>query len=126
MIITKVKEGLIDVPIVKKENIIKRGLYTLTFKGKVRKVGCYGEGVSSNSYTRFATYRNKGKDIIPGNGSYKTMKVINENLNVGDTIKVEFIELPEDIELQGYRWKVDLYHEEDKLKKKHQETLWLT
>ena len=126
MIITKVKEGLIDVPIVKKENIIKRGLYTLTFKGEIIKVGCYGEGVSSNSYTRFASYRNKGKNIIPGNGSYKTMKVINENLNVGDTIKVDFIELPGDIEVFGYKWKVDLYHEEDKLKKKYKDTLWLT
>jgi hypothetical protein len=64
--------------------------------------------------------------MTPGNGSYKTMKVINENLNVGETIKVDWIKLPEDIELYGYVWKVDLYHEEDKLKKKHQETLWLT
>ena len=126
MTITKVDEGLIDVPIVKKDNIIKRGLYTLTFKGKVIKVGIYGEGVNSNNYTRFAAYRNKGKDITPGNGSYKTMKLINENLKVGDEIKVDWIELPGDIELNGYMWKVDLYHEEDKLKNKHQKTLWLT
>ena len=126
MIITKVDEGLIDVPIVKKDNIIKRGLYTLNFKGKVIKVGIYGEGVKSNNKSRFSAYRNKGKDITPGNGSYKTMKLINENLKVGDEIKVDWIELPEDIELYGYIWKVDLYHEEDKLKKKHQKTLWLT
>ena len=126
MIITKVEDGLINVPIVKKENIIKRGLYTLTFKGKVIKVGIYGEGVKSNNKSRFSAYRNKGKDITPGNGSYKTMKLINENLKVGDEIKVDWIELPGDIELNGYMWKVDLYHEEDKLKKKHQKTLWLT
>ncbi len=126
MIITKIKEGLIDVPIIKKDNIIKRGLYTLTFKDKIIKVGCYGEGILSNNYTRFAAYRNKGKNIVPGNGSYKTMKVLNENLSIGDTIKVDFIELPEDIEFSGHKWKVDLYHEEDKLKNKYQQTLWLT
>ena len=32
----------------------------------------------------------------------------------------------EDIEFSGYKWKVDLYHEEDKLKNKYQQTLWLT
>ena len=45
MIITKTKEGYIDVPIIPKESIIKRGLYTLAYKGKVFKVGIYGEGV---------------------------------------------------------------------------------
>ena len=50
MYITKIKEGKLEVPIISKENIIKRGLYTLTYKNKVIKVGCYGEGVSSNNY----------------------------------------------------------------------------
>lgn len=126
MIITKVAEGYLDVPIISKENLIERGLYTLTYKDKIVKVGCYGEGVNSNNYTRFAAYRNKGKDITPGNGSYKTMKVLNENLEVGDTIKVTFIELPKDRYIDGYWWKVDLYAEEQKLKNQYSDTLWLT
>lgn len=126
MIITKIEEGYLDVPLVSKENLIERGLYTLTYKDKVVKVGCYGEGVNSNNYTRFAAYRNKGKDITPGNGSYKTMKVLNENLKVGDTVEVTFIELPKDRYIDGYWWKVDLYAEEQKLKNQYSDTLWLT
>lgn len=126
MIITKVEEGYLDVPLISKENLIERGLYTLTYKDKVVKVGCYGEGVNSNNYTRFAAYRNKGKDITPGNGSYKTMKVLNENLEVGDTVEVTFIELPKDRYIDGYWWKVDLYAEEQKLKNQYSDTLWLT
>jgi hypothetical protein len=125
MVITKVEEGYLDVPLISKEDTIERGLYTLTYKGKVVKVGCYGEGVNSNSKSRFAAYRNKGKDITPGNGSYKTMKVLNENLEVGDVIEVTFIELPKDRYIDGYWWKVDLYTEEQKLKNQYSDTLWL-
>ncbi len=125
MKITKLKEGLIDVPKVPKESIIKRGLYTLAYKGKVFKVGIYGEGVKSNNKTRFSAYRSMGLNIKPGNGSYKTMKVINEKLNIGDEIQVTFIKLPEDRMLDGYKWKVDLYNEEDILKNKYKDTLWL-
>ena len=35
MYITKLSEGKLEVPIISKENTIKRGLYTLVFKGKV-------------------------------------------------------------------------------------------
>jgi hypothetical protein len=125
MIITKVKEGYLDVPIVLKEDIIKRGLYTFKYKNKVVKIGCYGEGVKSTNYSRFAAYRNKGKDITPGNGSYKTMKVLNEKLEVGDVIEVTFIKLPKDRYIDGYWWKVDLYIEEQKLKDQYN-TLWLS
>jgi hypothetical protein len=126
MVITKVKEGYLDVPIVLKEDIIQRGLYTLKYKNKVVKVGCYGEGVNSNNYSRFAAYRNKGKNIIPGNGSYKTMKVLNEKLEVGDIVEVTFIELPQDRYFDGYWWKVDLYAEEQELKSQNSNTLWLS
>ena len=125
MYITKLKEGYIDVPIISKENIIKRGLYIMVYKGKIIKVGIYGEGVNSDNKSRFYSYRAVGKNIIPGNGSYKTMKKINENLKVGEQIEVRFKELPGDIEMSGYRWKVDLYHEEDKLKKEYKNSLWL-
>mgnify|MGYP003625640894 FL=1 len=126
MIIKKIKKGYLDVPIISKENIIKRGLYVLVFKGEVIKVGIYGEGVNSNNKSRFASYRNKGKYITPGNGSYKTMKILNENLKVGDCVEVFFKKLPEDREIDGYVWKVDLYHEEEKLKNQHKHSLWLT
>jgi len=125
MIIKKISEGYIDVPIIPKDKIIKRGLYTLTYRGKVFKVGIYGEGVNSNNKTRFSAYRSKGKNIIPGNGSYKTMKIINEKLNIGGEVKVKFIKLPKDRIIDGYVWKVDLYNEEDKLKNKYKDTLWL-
>ena len=126
MIITKEGEGLIDVPLISQENIIKRGLYTLTYKGKVIKVGCFGEGVNSNNKTRFASYRSMGLWIAPGNGSYKTIKILNEKLKIGDQVEVTFIPLPEDIYQDGYWWKVDLYKEEEKLKTQYKDTLWLT
>ena len=125
MIITKVKKSYLDVPKIPKEDIIKRGLYTLEYNGDIIKVGIYGEGVRSNNKTRFSSYRSMGKNIKPGNGSYKTMKIINENIKVGDIIKVNFIILPEDRFIDGYWWKVDLYFEEDKLKNSHKNTLWL-
>ena len=125
MYITKLKEGHIDVPIIPKDKIIKRGLYTLTYKGKIIKVGIYGEGVNSNNYSRFAQYRCMGKMNTPGNGSYKTIKILNERMVVGDSVEVRFKKLPDDIEMNGYKWKVDLYHEEEKLKIKHKNTLWL-
>jgi hypothetical protein len=127
MYITKIGEGILEVPQISKENIIKRGLYTLVYKGKVIKVGCFGEGVTSNNKTRFNSYRTIGKNVIPtANGSYKTMKVLNENLKVGEKVEVIFKKLPTDIYMDGFWWKVDLYHEEDKLKKEYKDSLWLT
>jgi len=125
MVFTKIKEGYLDVPKIPKEDIIKRGLYTLEYNGNVIKVGIYGEGVGSNNKSRFSSYRSKGKNMTPGNGSYKTMKTINENIKVGDVIEVNFIKLPEDRFIDNYWWKVDLYSEEDKLKDTYKDTLWL-
>ena len=125
MKITKLKEGYIDVPIISKENIIRRGLYLMIFKDIIIKVGIYGEGVKSTNKSRFAAYRNMGKEIKPKNGSYKTMKVLNEKLKVGDEIEVRFIKLPTDRIIDGYTWKVDLYKEEDKLKNDNRKSLWL-
>ena len=127
MYITKIKEGHINVPIVPEDKIFKQGLYILVYKGKVIKVGIYGEGVDSNNKSRFAAYRNMGKNIVNKNGSYKTMKVLNEKLNVGERIEVRFKEVPTDyIEKDGFRYKVDLYYEEDKLKDKYKKSLWLS
>jgi hypothetical protein len=126
MIITKINEGTIDVPIISQKDTIKRGLYTFTYKGKVIKVGCFGEGVNSNNKTRFSSYRSMGLCIFYYNGSYKTIKTLDKNLKVGDQVEVTFIPLPEDIYHDGYWWKVDLYKEEKKLKTQYKDTLWLT
>ena len=124
--ITKLKEGHIDVPIIKKENIIKRGAYIMRKNGDAIKVGIYGEGVKSTNKTRFADYRHRGKNIKPGNGSYLTMKKLNSILKIGESVEVEFITFPNDRFIDGYQWKVDLYHEEEKLKNKHKDTLLLS
>ena len=84
MYITKIGEGILEVPQISKENIIKRGL------------------------------------------SYKTMKVLNENLKIGEKVEVIFKKLPTDIYMDGFWWKVDLYREEEKLKKEFKDSLWLT
>jgi hypothetical protein len=54
------------------------------------------------------------------------MKVLDEKLEVGDTVEVRFKELPEDRMIDGYRWKVDLYYEEKKLKDTYKNSLWLS
>jgi len=129
--IKKIEEYKIDVPIIK--NPIDQGVYIIVHKGKVRKVGVFGEGVSSNSYTRFNSYRSMGKKLfeyINGptksqNGSFKTIKVLNEKLKIGEEVEVRFKELPKYKHMDGYRWKVDLYYEEEKLKQTYKNTLWL-
>ena len=126
MYITKIEEGKLEVPQIPKENIIKRGLYTLVYKGKVIKVGCFGEGIFSNNKTIFSSYRNMGMNLVPVNGSYKTMKVLNENLKIGEKVEVIFKKLPTDVYMDGFWWKVDLYREEEKLKKEFKDSLWLT
>ena len=50
----------------------------------------------------------------------------NEKLEVGETVEVRFKELPEDRMIDGYRWKVDLYYEEKKLKDTYKNSLWLS
>ena len=125
MIITKVREGYIHVPIIAKKDIIKRGLYIFIYKGQVIKGGCYGLGATSNNKQRFQTYRTIGLRMVPGNGSYNTMKTLNEKLKVGDTIEVTFIPLPENIYQDGCLQKVDIRKEEKKLQAQYKDTLWL-
>ena len=125
MIITKVREGYIHVPIIAKKDIIKRGLYIFIYKCQVIKGGCYGLGATSNNKQRFQTYRTIGLRMVPGNGSYNTMKTLNEKLKVGDTIEVTFIPLPENIYQEDCLQKVDVYKEEKKLQAQYKDTLWL-
>ena len=130
--IKKIEEYQIDVPIIK--NILNQGLYIMVYKGKVRKVGIFGEGVSSTNYTRFNSYRSMGKKLFEyisnptkkQNGSFTTIKVLNEKLEIGEKVEVRFKELPKYKYMEGYRWKVDLYHEEEKLKQTYKNTLWLS
>ena len=108
-----------------KKDIIKRGLYTFTYKGQVIKGGVFGLGVYSNNKTRFHMYRSVCLRMFSGNGSYNTMKILNEKLKVGDTIEVTFIPLPENIYQDGCLQKVDVYKEEKKLQAQYKDTLWL-
>jgi len=126
MIIKKIREGYIDVPKISVEDTIQRGVYIMVVKGKIRKVGIFGEGVGSNSRSRFAAYRSKGKNIKPGNGSYKTMKILDENLKVGDEVEVRFQKMPEDIIKDGIVYSANLYIMEKLLKNKYKKSLWLT
>lgn len=132
--ITKVEEGVIDVPILPKEYKLNQGVYIIVFGETPIKVGCFGEGVSSNSQTRFSSYRTVGKNLTSylesnkkQNGSVQTMKVLNEKLLPGETVDVYFKPLPDSRVLEdGYTYKVDLYIEEHKLKNKYKNSLWLT
>lgn len=127
--ITKIEEGIVDVPHLPEEYILEQGLYIMLFNDIPIKVGIFGEGVGSNSKTRFNTYRSVGKNlntISYINGSVKTIQLINDNLLPGETVDVYFKPLPSSKVLEdGYTYKVDLYVEEHKLKNKYKETLWL-
>ena len=129
MQITKIKEGYVEVPKISDNDILKRGLYLLIYKDKVIKVGIYGEGVNSTNKSRFSSYRSVGKNlntITYSNGSIKTMKILNEKLEIGEHIDVAFKALPDDRFIDGMWWKVDLYQEEKRLKNKYKHTLWLS
>ena len=131
--ITKIAEGVIDVPKLPSNAVLSQGLYIMLFEEPI-KVGIFGEGVNSNSRSRFNSYRSMGKNlnsILNGtknysNGSLKTMEIINKKLTPGESVDVYFKPLPASRVLEdGYTYKVDLYVEEDKLKKRYKDTLWL-
>lgn len=131
--ITKIKEGLIEVPKLPDDCILDQGLYIMLFGDVPIKVGIFGEGVGSTSKSRFNTYRTVGKNLteyLEGNkkqnGSVKTMQMLNDKLLPTESIDVYFKPLPPSRVLEdGYTYKVDLYIEEDKLKNKYKEMLWL-
>lgn len=132
--ITKLAEGVIDVPYLLDEYILKQGLYIMLFEDTPVKVGIFGEGVKSDSKSRFETYRTVGKNLESylngskkSNGSVKTMRILNESLLPGESVDVYFKPLPGSRVLEdGYTYKVDLYIEEHKLKNKYKDTLWLS
>ena len=128
--ITKISEGIIDVPSLPAKAELDQGVYIMLFDSTPIKVGCFGEGVDSNSVSRFNNYRSVGKNLNTidySNGSVKTMKVINDKLLPGESIDVYFKALPGSKVLEdGYTYKVDLYIEENTLKNKYKNSLWLT
>ena len=128
--ITKISEGIIDVPSLPAKAELDQGVYIMLFGTTPIKVGCFGEGVNSNSVSRFNNYRSVGKNLNTidyNNGSVKTMKVLNDKLLPGESIDVYFKPLPGSKVLEdGYTYKVDLYIEENTLKNKYKNSLWLT
>ena len=123
--ITKIGENQIDVPILPKKYQWSKGVYTIIFKGTKRKIGIFGTG-KSGAYERFTSYRTVGQDIskIANNGSYKTMKILNEKLKVEEKVSVHFQKVPEDRIINGIPYIVDLYKIERELQKKCK-YLWL-
>lgn len=103
---TKVSEGMVEVPKVPYE--IDSGIYLIKIRGRVRKVGEFGSG-RSGAYARFSTYRTVGKRLVEfyegsgkkHNGSVITMKMLNEVLEVGESVDVYVSILPGMIEYMG-------------------------
>ena len=132
--LTKEDNFSIAVPKLPEEFKYKAGVYQWIYKGVVVKVGIFGEGISSNAYTRYATYRSVGRALhsyLPTNkkqnGSVKPMKVLNEKLEQGESVDVHICKVPEELRnIQGLLYRVDLYALEEFYKSKNKQTLWLS
>ena len=112
---------------------LKQGLYLLVYRDKVVKVGIFGEGNTKSINHRISAYRSviKGLDEIRSgkkakNGSFNTIDVLDKRLNVGDEVIMKVVKAPDDIENDGWPYKVDLYALEKYLKDKYKDTLWLS
>jgi len=132
--IRKEKNFSIVVPKLPEKFNHKAGIYQWVYKGKVIKVGIFGEGVSSSAYSRYASYRSVGKTLFSftsttktRNGSVKPMEVLNKKLKQGDRVEVHICRVPEEtLTIGGIPYKVDLYILEEFYKNKNRETLWLS
>ena len=129
----KTKDEEILVPSVPKEFLFKNGVYLWIYQNKVRKVGIFGEGVTSNSKSRYATYKTVGKNlwkylskINKPNGSVKPLQTLCEKIKIGEKIEVQFVKLPSKIKyISGLPYRLDLYTLEEYFKNIHRENLWL-
>jgi len=123
--ITKIGENQINVPILPKKYQWSKGVYTIIFKGTKRKIGIFGTG-KSGAYERFISYRTVGQDLskVYRNGSYKTMKILNEKLKIGEKVSIHFQKVPKDRIINGVSYVVDLYKIERELQEKYK-NLWL-
>jgi len=132
--LTKQEDFLIAVPKLPQEFKYKAGVYQWMYKGRVVKVGIFGEGVYSSAYSRYSTYRSVGKALHSylstnkkQNGSVKPMKVLNEKLQQGESVEVYICKVPEELRsIDGLLYRVDLYALEESYKSKNKETLWLS
>ncbi len=128
----KISSHFINIPKVSKTHNLRRGIYMWLYKGKVIKVGIFGEGTKSNAYTRYASYRSVNKNIKKylnkdnkNNGSVVPIITLINKLLVGEKIEVVFKEVPENRIIDNYPYKVDLYQLEENYKQKYKDTLWL-
>lgn len=131
--ITKIK-GEMHVPKISNRFKFKNGVYLWVYEGKVVKVGIFGEGVKSNSLSRYSTYRTVAKNLFKyisgekkSNGSVKPMQVLSEKLKNNEKIEVHFTQLPDDIiDHGGLPYSLNLYILEQFYKDKHKHNLWLS
>jgi hypothetical protein len=132
--LTKQEDFLIAVPKLPQEFKYKAGVYQWRYRGRVVKVGIFGEGVHSSAYSRYSTYRSVGKALYSylstnkkQNGSVKPMKVLNEKLQQGESVEVHICKVPEELRnIDGLLYRVDLYALEEFYKNKNKQTLWLS
>jgi hypothetical protein len=132
--LTKEEDYSIIVPKLPEQFKYKAGVYQWIYQGAVVKVGIFGEGISSNAYSRYSTYRSVGKALHSylstnkkQNGSVKPMKVLNEKLKQGESVEVHICKVPEELRsIDGLLYRVDLYALEESYKSKNKETLWLS
>jgi len=129
----KIGDEEILVPSVPEEFCFKNGVYLWIYLNKVIKVGIFGEGVSSNSKSRYSNYKTVGKHLRKyidktnkSNGSVKPLQTLCEKIKVGDKVEVQFIELPKEVKyVNGLPYRLDLYTLEEYFKNQHKENLWL-
>ena len=129
---TKVNEGEIEVPQVPYD--IDSGIYLIKIRGRVRKVGEFGSG-KAGAKARFSTYRSVGKrlrEFYEGsgkkvNGSLITMKMLNEVLEVGESVDVYVSTLPGLIEHMGlpYTPSTTVIEKREKERFSKENRLWL-
>ena len=129
---TKVSEGMIDVPIVPYD--VESGIYLIKIRGRVRKVGEFGSG-KATAYARFSTYRSVGKRLLEFyegsgkkvNGSLITMKMLNEVLEVGESVDIYVSTLPGMIEYAGlpYTPSTTVIEKREKERFSKENRLWL-
>ena len=85
---------------------VKEGIYLWIFPcGLIRKVGLFGEGVTSNFNSRYISYRNAAKNmgnnqgeyVLPSgksNGSVIPIQCVIKKLEIGEEVKIAVLEVP--------------------------------
>ena len=109
--LSKVNKYKIKVPIELTSKVghmkdVKEGIYLWIFPcGLIRKVGLFGEGVTSNFNSRYISYRNAAKNmgnnqgeyVLPSgksNGSVIPIQCVIKKLEIGEEVKIAVLEVP--------------------------------